>query len=140
MINFFSENGYVLQQQDSIRNWISSIISSEAYEEGNIDFVFCDDSFLLELNVQFLNHDTLTDVISFDNSLDREVNGEIYISTERVEENANKYSVSVEEELLRVMAHGILHLCGYNDKTAEESALMRLKEDHYLVIYKNPSS
>ena len=111
---------------------MGSIISQEGYSEGEVSVVFCDDKYLFKLNVEFLNHDTLTDVIGFNYSLSNEIHGEIYVSIDRVEDNAVEFSQAFETELLRVMAHGVLHFCGYNDKTDLESSLMRAKEDFYL--------
>ena len=132
MIDFYSETDFELAEKDRIANWISSIIASEAYTEGEISYVFCDDAYLLNLNQQFLNHDTLTDIISFDNSVGKEINGEIYISVERVRENATEYSESFLEELHRVIIHGILHYCGYQDKDKEDAKRMREKENDSL--------
>ena len=94
--------------------------------------MFCDDDYLYKLNVEFLNHDTLTDIISFDYTVGNLIQGDIFISIERVKDNANDFNVSFEEELKRVMAHGVLHYCGYKDKTEEESLQMRTKENYYL--------
>jgi len=132
MIDFYSESDFELAEKEKIANWILSIITSEGYEEGEISYVFCDDAFLLKLNVQFLNHDTLTDIISFDYSVGKEVSGEIYISIDRVKENAKEYAVSFLEELHRVIIHGVLHYCGYNDKNDEEAKRMREKENESL--------
>ena len=112
--------------------WLSSIISQESHLEGELSFVFCNDNFLHKLNVEFLNHDTLTDVISFDYSVGKEVHGEIFVSVERVRENAAEFNQRFEAELSRVMAHGVLHFCGYKDKTEAESSMMRNKENFYL--------
>jgi probable rRNA maturation factor len=94
--------------------------------------VFCDDHFLHKLNVEFLDHDTLTDVISFDYSIGKEIHGEIFISIERVKENAKEFNQSFEQELSRVMVHGILHYCGYKDKLPTDANVMRSKEEFYL--------
>ena len=94
--------------------------------------MFCDDAFLHKLNVEFLNHDTLTDVISFDYSVGKEIHGEIFISIERVRENAHEFNQSFATELSRVMAHGVLHYCGYKDKSSSEEVIMRSKEEFYL--------
>lgn len=132
MIEFFSDNDFELVQQNQIIDWIQSVICSEGYILGEITYIFCSDEYLLKLNQDFLKHDTLTDIISFDYSLGKQCNGEIYISTDRVAENAATYKVSFVEELHRVMIHGILHLCGYKDKTEKEAALMRNKENEAL--------
>src|SRR5699024_4049701 len=128
-IAFFSENEFELAQAEKVRNWLFSVIQSENKNLDEIGYVFCDDAFLLKLNQEYLQHDTFTDIISFDYSYQNTLQGEIYISTERVAENAEKFGVEFDEELLRVMAHGVLHLCGYKDKTAEEKEKMREKED-----------
>jgi len=129
MINFFSETDFDLSRPDDIKKWISSIISSEGYEEGDITFVFCDDPYLNKINVKFLGHDTLTDIISFDDTIGKQVRGEVYISIDRVRENARDYEVDFRDELHRVMIHGILHFCKYNDKTSVESRLIRRREN-----------
>jgi rRNA maturation RNase YbeY len=134
MINFFSETKFDLSQAEGIKGWISSIISSEGYEEGDITFVFCDDPYLNKINVKFLGYDTLTDIISFDNSIGRLVQGEVYISIDRVTENARDFDVSFDDELHRVMIHGILHFCKYNDKTSAEKTRIREKENLALSI------
>ena len=112
--------------------WLTSIISQENYNEGEVSIVFCDDEFLHKLNVEFLNHDTLTDVISFDYSIGKEIHGEIFISIDRVRENAYEFNQNFDTELSRVMAHGVLHYCGYKDKSTSEAAIMRSKEEFYL--------
>ncbi len=132
MIEFYSETDFELENSQEISDWISSIILEENYKEGELVYVFCDDAYLHKLNVQFLDHDTLTDIISFDNSLGKQIHGEIYISVERVKENAETFSVSFQDELHRVIIHGILHYCGYKDKTEEEATLMRTKENEAL--------
>ena len=134
MIEFYSETDFQLDNSNEISEWISSIIKLENYEQGDLTFVFCDDTYLHKLNVEFLNHDTLTDIISFDNSLGKQVNGEIYISVDRIRENAETFNVSFLDELHRVIIHGILHFCGYKDKTEAESKGMRKKEDEALTL------
>ena len=134
MIEFFSENEFQLQREVAITEWLSQIISSEEYVLGELSFVFCNDEFLHRINLEFLNHDTLTDIISFDYSLGKEVHGEIYVSTERVADNAQDLNLEFEEELHRVLAHGVLHLCGYGDKTDDEVTIMRSKENEALKL------
>jgi rRNA maturation RNase YbeY len=136
MIEFFSENEFQLQREVAITEWLSQIISSEEYVLGELSFVFCNDEFLHRINLEFLNHDTLTDIISFDYSLGKEVHGEIYVSTERVADNAQDLNLEFEEELHRVLAHGVLHLCGYGDKTDDEVTIMRSKENEALKLLK----
>jgi|TARA_B100000902_G_scaffold395503_1_gene454221 rRNA maturation RNase YbeY len=132
MIDFFSETVFSLQNPNEIALWISKTINDHKREEGEISYIFCDDQYLHKLNLEFLNHDSLTDIISFDNSLGDQINGDIFISVERVKENADTYKTNFEDELHRVIIHGILHYCGFNDKTKEEAALMRKKEDEAL--------
>ncbi|MDB9954208.1 rRNA maturation RNase YbeY [Flavobacteriaceae bacterium] len=132
MISFHSEVPFEISNADTTASWLSAIISQEDYKEGEVSIVFCDDEFLHKLNVEFLDHDTLTDVISFDYSMGKEIHGEIFISIERVKENANEFNQSFDAELSRVMAHGVLHYCGYKDKSESEAATMRSKEEFYL--------
>ncbi|MCG2429954.1 rRNA maturation RNase YbeY [Aequorivita xiaoshiensis] len=134
MIEFNFETDFTLENETLLNEWISKIIASEGFEVGEVHYIFCDDEFLHKLNVEFLNHDTLTDVISFDYRMGNQINGEIFISIERVQDNAQDFNNSFEEELHRVMIHGILHFCGYKDKTDEEEALMRSKENEALSI------
>ena len=129
MISFHSEVPFEISNADTTASWLSAIISQEDYNEGEVSIVFCDDAFLHKLNVEFLDHDTLTDVISFDYSMGKEIHGEIFISIERVKENANEFNQSFDTELARVMAHGILHYYGYKDKSESEDAAMRSKEE-----------
>jgi rRNA maturation RNase YbeY len=136
MISFYSENDFNLEYEDEVKSWISSIIRNEDCLEGEITFVFCSDDYLLKINKEFLNHNTYTDIISFDYSLDKELHGEIYISTERIVENAGEYKTSFNDELHRVIIHGILHLCGYKDKDEKEKEIMRNKENQALLSRK----
>lgn len=135
MISFNYENEFELSNEEQLSNWISSVIVSEGKKEGEINYIFCDDEYLLGLNEQYLNHDTLTDIISFDYSVGKELHGDIFISTERVLENAAEFKVSFEEELKRVMVHGVLHYCGYKDKSEEDEKLMRSKEDEKIKMF-----
>ena len=132
MISFNHENDFVLGNQKTITQWISFVISSEGFKEGTINYIFCDDNYLHKLNVEFLNHDTLTDIISFDYSVGKELHGDIFISIDRVKENAQDFNVDFKDELNRVIVHGVLHYCGYRDKSDVESEEMRAKENHYL--------
>lgn len=134
MIEFFSETDFKLTNEQQIILWISEIIKAETHELGEVTYIFCDDAYLHKLNMQFLAHDTLTDIISFDNSLGKQIHGEIYISIERVKDNAQEFSDSFIDELHRVIIHGILHFCGYKDKTKEEELLMRNKENEALTL------
>ncbi|MEJ6791742.1 MAG: rRNA maturation RNase YbeY [Lacinutrix sp.] len=132
MISFNYENNFKLTNELKISNWLSTVINAENCKEDEINYVFCDDTYLHKLNIEFLNHDTLTDIISFDYSVGKTLQGDIFISTERVEENAIDFSVPFVEELNRVLVHGILHFCGYKDKTEADALLMRDKENYYL--------
>jgi probable rRNA maturation factor len=133
MVSFYSENDFSLSNESEIRSWVLSSISSEEFEVGEITFVFCSDEFLYELNKEFLDHDTYTDIISFDYSMGQELHGEIYISTERVADNAEEFGVNFDDELHRVIIHGILHLCGYKDKSELDKKRMREKENEALL-------
>lgn len=132
MINFNYETNFSLENEDTIKAWISKTIRAENRVEGEINYVFCDDDYLHKLNVEFLDHDTLTDIISFDYSVGNTINGDVFISVERVRDNARDFETRFQDELNRVIIHGILHYCGYKDKSAEEEKLMRGKEDDYL--------
>ena len=132
MIEFYSETDFKTEDTKALSHWISEIILYENHELGDLTYVFCDDAYLHKLNLQFLNHDTLTDIISFDNSLGKQIHGEIYISVERVKENAGTYQVAFLEELHRVIIHGVLHFCGYKDKTKKEQETMSRKENEAL--------
>lgn len=132
MISFNYETSFSLENEARISDWISNVIDEEKHKLEEVNYVFCDDNYLHKLNVEFLNHDTLTDIISFDYSVGKVVQGDVFISVERVAENAIDYKVSFLEELHRVIVHGILHYCGYNDKTDKDAVLMRSKENYYL--------
>ena len=132
MIGFNYETKFKLEDEDKISSWIVNAIQTENRKEGEINYVFCDDDYLLKLNVEFLDHDTLTDIISFDYSVGNELHGDIFISIERVIDNAKDLDLSFIDELMRVIVHGVLHYCGYKDKTDEDAKLMRKKEDYYL--------
>lgn len=129
MIEFDSQIDFQLENEQDIKTWIESIVVSEGFKLGEILYIFCDDDFLHDINVKFLNHDTLTDIITFDYNLGKQINSEIYISIPRVKENAQSFKTTFENELHRVIIHGILHLCGYKDETDSQQAEMRLKED-----------
>ena len=132
MISFNYETEFKLQNEDEITKWLSSVIAEEKFNEGEVNYIFCNDEYLVKLNIEFLNHNTLTDIISFDYTMGKQINGEIYISIERVRENAVDFNVDFETELRRGMVHGILHYCGYKDKTERHQAEIRLKENYYI--------
>jgi rRNA maturation RNase YbeY len=135
MIDFNYESDFVLENETAIAEWISQVVVSENKTEGDINYIFCDDEYLHQINVEYLDHDTLTDVISFDYSLGNEIHGDIFISVERVQDNAVDYNVPFENELRRVIIHGILHYCGYKDKSEADELLMRKKEDEKLALF-----
>lgn len=132
MISFNYETDLQLDNEQKLSEWISKAIINEGFNEGEINYIFCDDAYLLKLNVEYLAHDTLTDIISFDYTIGKQINGDVYISAERVIDNAKDYEVSFENEMSRVLIHGILHYCGYKDKTGVEEAEMRSKENYYI--------
>ena len=137
MVNYNYESDFELANETEISEWLSKVILSENKSEGEINFIFCDDEYLLQINNQFLKHDTLTDIISFDYSIGNELSGDIFISIERVTDNAKDFNTSFTEELNRVIVHGVLHYCGYKDKTNEEERLIRITEDEKLkMLYK----
>jgi probable rRNA maturation factor len=135
MISFNYEIDFTLENEIAFSDWLSAVIISENKKEGDINYIFCDDEFLLDINQQYLNHDTLTDIISFDYTIGNELHGDVFISVERVRENAEDFSVFFEEELKRVMVHGILHYCGYKDKSVDDEKIMRLKEDEKIKLF-----
>ena len=135
MIDFNYETEFTIENEEAIATWLSRVIVSENKKEGEINYIFCDDEYLLKINLEYLNHDTLTDIISFDYSMGNELNGDIFVSVERIRDNANDFKVSFEDELKRVLVHGILHYCGYKDKTDEEEKIMRSKEDEKLAMF-----
>ncbi len=133
-ITFFEEDiKFKLKQKESIRGWIVNTINTEGYKLKSLSFIFCSDNYLLQINQQFLNHDTFTDIITFDNS-DRDglVMGDIFISVERIRENATQLHITETDEMHRIMIHGVLHLLGYKDKTVDDKKKMTQKEDFYL--------
>jgi len=131
-IHFHSLTDFILDTEDKKRDWIISSIIEEGKELGEINIIFCDDKILLEKNNTYLNHDTLTDIITFDYSELNTISGDIFISVERVLDNSNDFNVTFEQELNRVIIHGHLHLMGYKDKAEEDQVTMKNKENYYL--------
>ncbi len=127
---------FELPNPDALSRWIKAVIENEGCELHQACFIFCNDEYLLNLNQEYLNHDTYTDIITFPYTEPPLVEGDIFISIDRVKDNANRFGASFEQELHRVMIHGILHLCGYPDKAPEEAARMREKEDEALLLLK----
>ncbi|MDA7798745.1 rRNA maturation RNase YbeY [Flavobacteriaceae bacterium] len=140
MITFNSETTFNLQNEAKTTTWIERVVVSEGFAIGEINYIFCDDAYLNHINKEFLKHDSFTDIISFDYSLGKQISGDIYISIERVLDNAEKYNVTFENELRRVMIHGVLHYMGYKDKTTEEKKVMRLKENTTIYLLNNYKS
>jgi len=134
MITFHSLTDFNLNDKNKIAKWIEFCIHHENKELGEIAYVFCTDEYLLNKNLKYLKHNTLTDIISFDYSLDRLISGDIFISVERVTENASDLNVVFSAELQRIMIHGVLHFCGYRDKKEEDKTIMTSKEDYYLSL------
>lgn len=134
MIQFFFENIESITIGQEINTWLENLILAENKKPGDINYIFCDDDYLLKVNRDFLQHDYYTDVITFDYVKGKTIAGDIFVSLPRISENATTLSKDFDVELYRVLAHGILHLCGYKDKTDEEITEMRRKEDFYLNI------
>lgn len=138
-INFFVEEiPFKLSQKSKRKKWLKSIATSENYAIGALNFIFCSDEYLYNINVKYLNHDTYTDIITFDNSEEEHIiEGDIFISVDRIKENAKILENKEEEELNRVISHGLFHLLGYKDKSKEESELMRSREETAIDLFKN---
>ena len=135
MINFNYETDFELDNEVAVEQWLSRVIESENKKEGEINYIFCDDDYLHKINMEYLQHDTLTDIISFDYCVGSEINGDVFVSIERVKENALDFNVAFHEELKRVLVHGILHYCGYKDKSDDDEILMRAKEDEKILLF-----
>ena len=135
MIQFFFENTDEITLPPNTENWLKDLIISEDKKPGEINYIFCDDDHLLQVNKDFLNHDYYTDVITFDYVKGKTISADIFVSLPRILDNSSTLSNTFNSELLRVLAHGVLHLCGYKDKTDEEITEMRQKEDYYLSIF-----
>lgn len=135
MIQFFFENIDKIDIDADVTKWLQKIIVSEEKKVGEITYVFCDDNYLLKINQDYLKHDYYTDIITFDYVKGKTISADIFVSLPRILENTQLHSKDFKNEFHRVLAHGILHLCGYKDKTSEEISLMREKEDFYLTIF-----
>ena len=137
MVLFHSETRFLLHHKMMYKKWLACLADTHEKKLGDINYIFCDDDYLLQLNLQYLQHDTLTDIITFDYVEGEILNGDIYISIDRVKENAVIFEVSFEEELLRVIAHGLLHLCGFKDKSKKDAAEMRRQEAAAMTLFHN---
>lgn len=135
-IRFFTEDVYfILKNKNKLRNWIASAINDNNKQIQSINYIFTSDNYLLTINQEYLHHNTLTDIITFDQSSHPDhIEADIFISIERVKENASTQKISFTKELHRIMIHGILHLLGFSDKTSHEKKEMRKKENHYLAL------
>lgn len=134
MIYYFTKTIFELKQKNNVSAWLHFVINSEDYILGEINYIFSDDEYLLKKNIKYLKHNYLTDIISFDHTVGNIISGDVFISIERVEDNSKTLDNQFIDELHRVMVHGILHYCGYKDKTKDQKQEMRLKEDYYLSL------
>ena len=141
-IQFFEEDiSYTLKDKTKIRRWIIAAIIAEGFKLGELSYIFCSDAYLLQINQQYLDHDTYTDVISFGHSQEEDkIAGDIFISIPRIQENARTFNVSETEELHRVVINGTLHLLGYTDKSVTAKKRMTKREDFYLAMRQNPGA
>lgn len=140
MIRFFTENvDYKLPQKLAVKKWLTAQAKTEGYEMGDLNYIFASDDYVLQVNRDYLQHDYYTDIITFDNRefADDPIEGDIYVSIDRVADNATQLNVPAGQEMRRVLAHGLLHLCGYGDKSEEDEKRMRAKEDEWLGAFPN---
>ena len=136
MVNYyFEDTAFKLKAKTKIKNWLKLVAESEVYTLGNVSVIFCSDNYILDINQRFLQHDYFTDIITFDYSEGSKISGDLFISVDSVMENSIEYGTDFEDELHRVIVHGILHLIGYDDHTDEEIKIMRSKENYYLSLY-----
>ncbi|GAB3933024.1 rRNA maturation RNase YbeY [Larkinella terrae] len=137
MIRFFTEDiKFTLSQKIPTRQWLTRLATREGFSVGELNYIFCSDEYLLQVNREYLEHDYYTDIITFDNSEEENrLEGDIFVSIDRVRDNAQQLQIAEEQELRRVLAHGLLHLCGFGDKTDDEVALMRRKEEESLASW-----
>ena len=135
MIDFNYLTDFIIEDESLYNDWIDKLVSKHNFILGDITYVFCDDAYLHEMNIKFLNHDTLTDIITFDYSEDTIVSGDLFISIQRLQDNAADFNTDFKNELLRVMSHGVLHLMGYKDKTEKDVLLMRSLEEEAISLF-----
>ena len=135
MIEYHYELDFELDREDAYTDWLNKVAVSERRIVGRLNFIFCADDYLTELNLKYLKHNTLTDILTFDYTNGDEIVGDVFVSVERVIENAEDLNIAFKEELLRVMAHGVLHICGYGDKTEDEIEVMRGKENEKIKMF-----
>lgn len=135
MVHFFNEDvSYVLKDKMKLKNWVKIMIEQHQKSLGEVNFVFCSDEYLHEMNVEYLQHDTLTDIITFDYCDGNTVSGDLFISIDRVKDNASDLKIKLTDELHRVMIHGVLHLIGFKDKSQQDAATMRSQEEKSLIL------
>lgn len=135
MINFFNEDSsYVLKDKKKLKKWVQVIIEHHHKSLGDINFVFCSDDYLHKMNLDYLQHDTLTDIITFDYCDNDSISGDLFISIDRVKDNATHLKIKLVDELHRVMIHGVLHLIGFKDKSKQDAAAMRSQEEKSLIL------
>lgn len=134
-IEFIYELDFHLELEDQYRTWVVEVVNSEKYTVGSIVYIFCDDNYLLKLHQEYLNEQDYTDIITFDYVNGREISGDIFISIDRVKDNAEAYKCDFKQELARVMSHGLLHLMGYHDKEDKDRAIMRDKEEEKIKMF-----
>jgi probable rRNA maturation factor len=137
MINFHTEEiEFKVINPIKSKRWLKSVIQAEGYELLEINYIFCSDEYLHKINLKYLDHDTLTDIITFDNSEEEKlIEGDIFVSIDRINDNAKDFNSTFEQEFRRVIVHGVLHLCGYFDKSVDDEKLMRMKEEYYLNLW-----
>ncbi len=137
MINFFNEDiEFKLKGKKNFKAWLKKVSEIEGFRINDLNYIFCSDQYLHKINLEYLDHDTYTDIITFDNSEDENiVEGDIFVSIERITDNSRTLNTQFEEEVKRVIVHGLLHLCGYVDHSNEDKAKMRLLESEYMLIF-----
>lgn len=132
---FFEDTDFKLKNKTKIKKWLKLVAESEVFSLGAVSVIFCSDNYILDINQRFLQHDYFTDIITFDYSEGEKISGDLFISVDSVRENSIEYETEFEEELHRVIVHGVLHLIGYDDHTDEDIRTMRSKENYYLSLY-----
>lgn len=132
---YFEDTDFKLRHKTRIKEWLRLVAESEVFTLGNISVIFCSDNYILDINQKYLQHDYFTDIITFDYSEGGRISGDLFISVDSVRENSVEYGTEFEDELHRVIVHGILHLIGYDDHTEDEIKIMRSKEDYYLSLF-----
>ena len=137
MINFFNEDiDFKLKGKNNFKAWLKKVAEKEGFRINDLNYIFCSDQYLHKINLEYLDHDTYTDIITFDNSEEEKIiEGDIFVSIERIRENSSILNTLLEEEIKRVIVHGLLHLCGYNDYSIEDKEKMRRLESEYILIF-----